>query len=113
MNRNPNPEIDDESNDVTERYRKTGSAEDLGTDIPMEEEERLARLAIEDVGYELGDEDGNTDAADEYEALAEEETEGQYGVTAEDFTEGGFHIEDIRTHREVGDLDDPLADDEE
>lgn len=98
MNRHPHsPELDDENNDITELYRKTGSAEDIGEDIPMTEAERLARFDVEDIGYELGDEDGNTDAADEYEELAEEETEGHYGITAEDFFGGGFHVEDLST----------------
>lgn len=106
MNPNPRPGLDDENNDVTELYRKTGSAEDIGEDIPMTEEERRAYYDIEDIGYELGDEDGNTDAADEYEELAEEETEGQLGITADDFIGGGFHIEDLSEGTEVGDLDD-------
>jgi hypothetical protein len=106
MNRHPHsPQLDDENNDVTEMYRKTGSAEDIGEDIPMTEEERLARYDVEDIGYELGDEDGETDAEDEYEELAEEETEGHYGIAAEDFIGGGFHIEDLSTNTEAGDID--------
>ena len=94
MNHNPKPNLDDEENDMVERYDDTGEATDIGMDIPMWEEEKLDRLDIDDTGYELGDEDGNTDAEDEFEELAEEETEGQYGIEAEDLSEG-FHIEDL------------------
>ena len=98
----PDPHLADEENDLTELYDETGDATDVGMNISMTDEILRATAAgdLADLRedeyeiYQLGDEDDNTDAQDEYEELALEETEGQYGLDIDDLDDG-FHIENL------------------